>query len=378
MTQHPAIDQTIARPESILHPRDNFDAIRLVAALAVLFGHAWYLTGAGSMPSIFGNEIGTLAVKVFFAISGYLVTESWRRDPSPSRYLWRRALRIFPALVVVTLLCTFVLGPLVSTLPLAEYLRSPLIARYLQNMILRPASLLPGVFTTLPYPNAVNGSLWTLPVEFTMYLIAPLLVLWGGGQKVRILIGCVVLCALSLYLNHVAPHALGAHGTPIHDALNVAPYFLLGAAWRIVAPQSAFNMWVAVIALALMFFMPASGTAYEIALYIVLPYAILSLALAKPAVFGSVGRIGDFSYGVYIYAFPVQQTVALYFHTENQPLMNAVLSLAPTLLLAALSWHLLEKRFLLLKPRRRTEKRETVAAHSGATGSSRFAVDARK
>lgn len=366
MTQHLATGQALARPKGILHPRDNFDAIRLIAALAVLFGHAYYLTGANSMPSIFGNEIGALAVKVFFAISGYLVTESWRRDPSPGRYLWRRALRIFPALVVVTLLTTFLLGPIVSTLPLAEYLHSPLIVRYLENMILRPASLLPGVFNTLPYPNAVNGSLWTLPVEFGMYLVAPLLVLWGGGQKLRILLGCVALCAASLYLNHINPVALGTHGTPIHDALNVAPYFLLGAAWRIVAPQSAFNMWVALIALALMPFIPGGNTAYEIGLYIVLPYAVLSLALAKPAALGSVGRFGDFSYGVYIYAFPVQQTVALYFHTEHQPFMNAALSLVPTLLLAIASWHLIEKRFLLLKPRRRPAMRDAVTAQRAA------------
>ncbi|RFU46025.1 acyltransferase [Paraburkholderia sp. DHOC27] len=366
MTQHAASDQTTAQPAGISHPRDNFDAIRLLAALIVLFGHAYYLTGAASMPAIFGNEIASIAVKVFFVISGYLVTESWRRDPSPSRYLWRRALRIFPALVVVTLLSTFVLGPLVSTLPLADYLHSPLIPRYLQNIILRPASLLPGVFNTLPYPNAVNGSLWTLPVEFGMYLIAPVLVLWGGGQKLRILLGCVALCVLSLYLNHFAPYALGAHGKPVHDALNVAPYFLLGAAWRIVAPQRVFNIWVALIALALMPFIPASSVAYEIGLYVVLPYAVLSLALARPATLGWAGRYGDFSYGVYIYAFPVQQTVALYFHTEGQPWMNAALSLLPTLLLAIASWHLVEKRFLLLKPHRRSVVRETVAAR-GAT-----------
>lgn len=366
MTQRLAIDKTLAQPERISHPRDNFDAIRLFAALAVLYGHAFYLTGRSSMPSIFGNEIATIAVKVFFVISGYLVTESWRRDPSPSRYLWRRGLRIFPGLFVNTLLCAFLLGPIVSMLPLADYLHSPLVPRYLENIILRPASLLPGVFNTLPYPDAVNGSLWTLPVEFGMYLIAPVLVLWGGGQKVRILIGCVALCAASLYLNHIQPIALGAHGTPIHDALNVAPYFLLGAAWRIVAPQSVFNVQAALFALALLTLIPGNDTAYEIGFYLILPYAILSLALAKPAVMGWAGRYGDFSYGVYIYAFPVQQTVALYFHTENRPMLNSLLSLVPTLLIAAASWHLVEKRFLLLKPHRRPAIQKAVGAR-GAT-----------
>lgn len=367
MTQRLAIDETPAQPKRISHSRDNFDAIRLFAALAVLYGHAFYLTGASPIPSIFGNEVAAIAVKVFFIISGYLVTESWRRDPSPSRYLWRRGLRIFPGLFANTVLCALVLGPLVSTLPLADYFHSPVVPRYLQNIILRPASLLPGVFNTLPYPNAVNGSLWTLPVEFGMYLIAPVLVLWRGGQKVRILAGCVALCAASLYLNHVQPLALGAHGRPIHDALNVAPYFLLGAAWRIVAPQSVYNVKAALFALVLMALIPAKETAYEIALYVVLPYAILSFALAKPAILGWAGRYGDFSYGVYIYAFPVQQTVALYFHTESRPILNAGLSLVPTLLLAIASWHLIEKRFLLLKPQRRQAMQNAVSAGS-ATG----------
>ncbi len=366
MTQHVAIDRPLAPPERTSHPRDNFDAIRLFAALAVLYGHAYYLTGARPIPSIFGNEVATIAVKVFFVISGYLVTESWRRDPSPSRYLLRRGLRIFPALIVVTLLSAFLLGPIVSTWALADYLHSPLIGRYLQNIILRPASLLPGVFNTLPYPNAVNGSLWTLPVEFGMYLIAPVLVLWGGGQQMRILIGCIVLCAASLYLNHIDTIALGTHGAPIHDALNVAPYFLLGAAWRIIAPQRVFNVWVALIALALMPLLPGNNLAYEIGLYLALPYAVLSLALARPATLAWAGRYGDFSYGVYIYAFPVQQTVALYLHTGNRPITNMALSLAPTLLLAAASWYLIEKRFLLLKPHRRQSIREAVTVQSAA------------
>lgn len=361
MTPSFTADRALPSKTQVSHSRDNFDAIRLFAALAVLYGHAYYLTG-GIMPGVFGNEIGTLAVKVFFVISGYLVTESWRRDPSPSRYLWRRGLRIFPGLAVNTLLCTFLLGPIVSTLPLAEYLHSPLIPRYLENIVLRPASLLPGVFHSVPYPDAVNGSLWTLPVEFGMYLIAPLLVLWGRGQKIRLVVGCIALCAVSVYLVRIHDATLGSHGKTILMALGVAPYFLLGAVWRVVAPQKAFNVQAALFALALLPLIPGNDVAYEIALYLVLPYATLSVALAKPPLFGWVGRFGDFSYGVYIYAFPIQQTVALYCHTENQPLMNAALSVVPTLILAAASWHLVEKRFLLLKPRRQPAMQGTVSA----------------
>ncbi|AJK49984.1 acyltransferase family protein [Burkholderia plantarii] len=349
-------------PAAGARPRDNFDAIRLAAALTVLYGHAFPLTG-GTLPPMFGNEVASLAVKVFFVISGYLVIESWRRDPSPGRYLQRRMLRIFPGLAVNVLSCAFVLGPLVSTLPLGDYLRSPLLPRYLENILLRPASLLPGVFHALPYPDAVNGSLWTLPVEFGMYLATPLLVLRGGGQPTRILAGCLALCAASLYLLRIEQLDLAGHGRAILDAFDVAPYFLLGAAWRIVAPRSLLKPQVAMLLLPVPMLVPGGGFAYELGLLLILPYATLSLALARPAALGWAGRLGDFSYGIYIYAFPVQQAVALGFHTDRDPLLNAALSMPPTLLLAALSWHGVEKRFLRLKPRGSPAR--TEAANAG-------------
>lgn len=357
------IDNKPPRQNNVSHSTDNFDAIRLFAALVVVYGHAFALTGT-AVPTIFGNYVSSIAVKVFFIISGYLVIESWRRDPSVFRYLSRRSLRIFPGLVVCTLLTAFLLGPLVTSLPLADYFTSPLLPRYLLNIVLRPQTLLPGVFEHNTYPTAVNGALWTLPVEFGMYLVSTLLVLRGKGEKTRIIFGALGLCALSSYVLFAKPY-LGVHGQVIADALGVAPYFLLGAAWRILAPQTVFNAQAALLLLFLLALIPA-GPLYEIGLYLVLPYAILSASLCKPALLRSVGRFGDFSYGVYIYGFPIQQTVALCFHTQGHPFLNFGLSVVPTLVLAVLSWRLVEKPFLSFKPRRQTSVKSPMSSEAAA------------
>lgn len=141
---------------------DNFVAIRLIAAILVVFGHSFPLTGTVG-PEYLGNPTSTMAVKVFFVISGYLISESWLRDPNLGRYLQRRALRIFPALIVMCLLTIVIIGPVLTRLSTKEYITSAGTWRYLQNVFLHPNYALPGIFEQNIYPNAVNGSLWTLP-----------------------------------------------------------------------------------------------------------------------------------------------------------------------------------------------------------------------
>src|SRR5579871_1464824 len=90
---------------------NNFDHVRLFGALLVIYGHAYPLTGT-VIPGFAANGVATIGVKIFFSISGYLVAQSWLRDPNIVRFFTRRALRIFPALIAVVLLSTFVLGPI--------------------------------------------------------------------------------------------------------------------------------------------------------------------------------------------------------------------------------------------------------------------------
>ena len=211
---------------------NNFDAVRLLAAAVVIFGHAHPLTNTPS-PALLGNSVQALAVKIFFVISGYLIFTSWTLEPSLPRYLRKRSLRIFPALIAICLVSALLLGPALTTLPLGDYFSSPGTYYYFKNALLSPVYDLPGLFQDNTYPVAVNGSLWSLPVEFAMYLALPAVCAIGYALRARWFLGAATfaLCAASLYF--VRLHTPEVHpvfyGSDLISALDVAPYFMLGA-----------------------------------------------------------------------------------------------------------------------------------------------------
>ncbi|PXX39320.1 MULTISPECIES: acyltransferase [Burkholderia] len=336
----------------MVRQQDNFEAVRLLAALTVLYGHAHALTGVAS-PAVFGSSAQAMAVKVFFVVSGFLVSQSWIRDPSFVRYMARRCLRIFPGLCVVILATIFVVGPLITIVPKFEYWSSADTWRYLTNIALEPNYMLPGVFLKNTYPIAVNGSLWSLPVEFFMYLLFPIVAATRNFRVLSVSIAALVLCAASVYLIRfgAGPQRIVVYGTNVISGLDVAPYFLIGAIWQICIPPKFLKAEVAVFALLMCTVVPNHPAIQEITMFVVLPYAVLSFATTKPASFGWMGRFGDFSYGIYIYGFLVEQLVSSYFGTGGRPILNFLLSLVPTIGLAVLSWHYIEKPFLRFKPK---------------------------
>jgi len=180
---------------------NNFDALRVAAATTVVFSHS-FLIAAGNdhrepLVLLTGNQavLGLAGVFVFFAISGFLVTQSWEETRAPLRYLAKRALRIFPGLIVALVVTAFVLAPLVTMLPLADYLHRPEPYRYvLWNTLLdtRVHELPRVMFVDNPVGLEVNGSLWTLRYEFEMYLMVMALGL-AGLLRVPVLLALFAL-----------------------------------------------------------------------------------------------------------------------------------------------------------------------------------------
>ena len=346
--------QAIVMPATDHH--NNLTALRWFAAGLVLYGHAFVFLGLPEPLFLQWVPMGPLGVYIFFAISGYLVAQSWERDPHVLRFLAKRALRIFPGLAVCTLLSVLVLGPLLTTLDAGTYWRNEHTRGYLTNMALYITYHLPGVFANNRLPHAVNGSLWSLPVEFFMYLLLALLGLLAAAFKAvsnRLMAWAVGVMALVFMLlaalwAGTTTEALVIYRTDLRQVPMCGVYFLVGASLFCFKLTKYFTLSNVLLALVLWLCLGVQPHWFAMAAWVVLPFVVLAFGLARqPWLVRMHAR--DYSYGIYIYAFPVQQTLVSFW--PQMPLTAYLLStLVITVALAALSWHFVEKPALKLKP----------------------------
>jgi peptidoglycan/LPS O-acetylase OafA/YrhL len=324
--------------------RNNLDFLRFAAASGVILSHAFPLgEGRGTVEPLedFTRgqlSLGRLCVAVFLVISGVLITRSWERTPDLARFTWARVLRIFPGLGVMLLLTTLVLGPAFTTLPPRDYFLSADTHLYwVRNVTLvAPQWNLPGVFERNAYSPAVNGSLWTLVYEVGFYLLTLGLGLTGLLRKGMVVFGWVGAAVASL----------------ITGRLGFWPelylYFGGGAALYLWRDRVRMSPWLALACAAAWLVMARLGYG-RIGTGLFGAYVVLYLAYLPLGALADFGRRGDFSYGVYVYAFPVQQAVTALLGGRTAWWVNAAVSFPVVVALAALSWHLVEKPALGLK-----------------------------
>lgn len=343
--------------------QNNFDFLRITAALLVLVSHQFALTGRPEPGIGSFHSIGGLGVLIFFSISGYLVAQSWERDPAPGRFLARRVLRIWPGLLCVTALAALVLGPIVSTQPPQQYFADPQVRRFFASLYMSMQNRLPGVFDSYPaianINNYVNGSLWTLPIEVRWYL--GLMLLGMAGLLNRRWPLLVLTAGLAFVVFGIVDVE---HGGKRSSSFEFGAFFLLGSCLHFhrdaLRRHRRTVLWALVLAGAVLL---AIGHGYA-ALLVVLPPAVVAFGTASTPVIRRFGRFGDVSYGLYIYAFPVQQTLILLFGRAWSLPALLLASVACTLVLAWLSWHLVERPALGLK--RRFETRRSGAGGDAA------------
>jgi peptidoglycan/LPS O-acetylase OafA/YrhL len=335
-----------------------FDLLRMVGVVLVIIEHSWVLAGHGT-PIRFFDGVGT-GVGIFFVVSGYLITESWLRDPSPRRYTTRRFLRIYPCYLLVIAAAALVLGPLVTTLRAGDYFTDPETWRYfVANLFILPMQYdLPGVFSHVPEPHVVNGSLWTLRLEVLCYAAVVLLGLTGLLRRRLVLLlvagaGVVLSTAVHAadYTGNLIPHLLVA------GAAEPLTFFALGMFARIAFPGKSPPWSVSLGLFAAWILLWHTPAGYPLALAAI-ACLTLTVAFRSPgAIHHPTGRF-DLSYGAYVLAYPVQQLlVGAGLHTPWLVLPATLAIVSP---LAMASWVLVERPALRLKPRRSPADAEPV------------------
>jgi peptidoglycan/LPS O-acetylase OafA/YrhL len=287
-----------------------------------------------------------MGVTVFFIISGFLVSKSFVERGTLGAFAAARALRIYPALVAAVLFSVALAGAL-STVPWTEFLAESETYRFVisNSLGLKIKYVLPGAFLDNPYPRAVNGSLWSVPIELSMYVI------------------CAIAGALTLLHNRVWFNVAFIAVFVIFSArpdwfvlFPKVPYvrlvtlaFWLGALAWVNRDSIPLSPWVAGAALLLLAVNPADIVRGPASL-VLLTYALLTFALHPKLRFAAFNRIGDYSYGLYVYAFPIQQAL-VHVQRDLGPFALFAAAFVLTLLVAIASWHGMEKPALGLKSR---------------------------
>jgi peptidoglycan/LPS O-acetylase OafA/YrhL len=327
-----------------MHRDNSFDLIRLTAAYAVLFAHHFDLTGNAG-PSAFGIGIGGLGVAAFFALSGYLVTGSFIADPHAGRFLARRALRVFPGLIVCVLITALVIGPTQTTMSAREYFSHPEFFKYFKTAVLNIKYQLPGVFVENPYPKIVNGSLWTIPIEFKCYLLIAAAALMAVRYR-RIALAYSP-CVYLIYFYVV--NQIGQKELSFYDMFPLA--FLIGSFLRVHEGLWSSSEGRSII-------LPVGIFVLACPYWLNLNLVFMSIAAVAIVLIGRHANVklpidvakNDISYGVYLYAFPIQQVIySANFHKTYFWLTLLVVIVATTAL-AWVSYRVIEAPALKLKP----------------------------
>jgi peptidoglycan/LPS O-acetylase OafA/YrhL len=318
----------------------------------VILGHSYPLLGSLSpIPSILQSSISTFAVYIFFSISGFLITKSYLSDPRLKVYLYKRFLRIYPAYFIVITVCLF-FGFVGSVLDFLSYFSNPNTILYLRNLVFFPIYSLPGVFENRPYPSTVNGSIWTLPVEVASYLlILVVLIIPKRGYRLIVTILSFLLIVFIWQVLPVGDSRIVFFGSPVREAMELFTFFISGS---LVAQSERYFKIRLDLAFCLIVLLQGVNSISPANLHwfipLLLPYIVISFGLATTPVVSKFGRFGDPSYGAYLWAFPIQQTV-IGFWGPLPVFTNFLLVSVLSLSAGYLSWHFFEKHFLSLKSR---------------------------
>jgi len=333
----------------------GFDYLRLCLSVSVVLFHSVSISyGSRFNDAFFLNTplrpLYLLALPMFFALSGFLVAGSLERSKTITGFLCLRFIRIYPALTVEVLLSAFIFGPMVTDLGLAEYFSNTQFRHYLLNVFGDIHYLLPGVFNDNPMPLTVNGQLWTVPFELLCYISITAMALIGGVKHRIISLLSIPIMTVALifgrfckYNGHF-PEPIGAFSGSL-----LLITFLSGLVlflYRDEVPWSGrITVICTLIAATLVGLVPFGEYGAPVPIAYITIY--LGLTNYKRAHFL---RHADLSYGIFLYGYVVQQTIAHFLPWSRHWYLNFSIALPITAVVAAASWHFVERPALRLRP----------------------------
>ncbi|AGA64891.1 acyltransferase 3 [Liberibacter crescens BT-1] len=324
---------------------NNFDFVRLVAAFIVLISHQFQVFGFSQSLPFIDEQLGRLGVIIFFSVSGFLIAQSWENDQSCIRFIIKRILRIWPALTFMIFATAFLMGPLLTDYTLKKYFTDIDFLKYFLNLVLNIHNTLPGVFYRNAYPKFINASLWTIPPEFKCYILVAILGVLGILKK-RSAIICIFI--ISLILHIWFPMSLDIFSREQWLFFQFAYGFSLFHTKDIFFSRKFYFLFFMALLLILLYLkFGYIGIMPDLAL----PLIFILIGNQKTFILSSIGKkIGDLSYGIYIYGFPIQQAM-YYIYGHYFPFFWCwLLSSIIIVFVSFLSYRYIEKPILKFKP----------------------------
>jgi peptidoglycan/LPS O-acetylase OafA/YrhL len=360
-------DLSVADTSLLIHSDDglnNFDALRLVMALLVVWSHCFALglpAGESVEPiSLMTNghyNAGNIAVMVFFAISGFLISKSYLNSRDTLSFLIKRIRRIYPGYIVATTIGAFVIIPLFSTVYKVSAFE---VAKTIGLNLLLRGYAPPSIVFPSNYSQTLNGSLWSIPYEFWCYIGIAALGIFALLTKPRLIASIVILAvlgraALDLFDKKPGFGLIGdVFGWP-YQWLLVLPCFLIGTVFFLLRRQLPRSKGLLILLLCCLMaacYAPLGPKWQKIlaeaAFPVAMAYCVFYFAFSSSVKIRNVAAKGDLSYGTYLYAFPIQQML-LSSHKLPFPIFM-ILSVVLSVGAGFFSWHIVEKWFLRRKP----------------------------
>lgn len=330
--------------------KNNFGFLRLLLATLVIFSHSPELIDGNRSREILSNVFGTisfgdLAVDGFFLISGYLILKSFNNSSTLKSYLIKRCLRIYPAFIAATIISIFIVAPLsggfdvLSNIPLQQWCYSFGRAFTLKQ------PLVDGVFVN-NHSQYLNGPMWTIKYEFICYLLIPLIFYLRFFNKNYFLTALLLIASIAIIFIDFRIASFN---------LQIARFcllFLSGSCFYLFRDRIKWNLTLTMVCLIGLFFcMGYNKYLAHLGLSIFGGYLLFNFAFNfKHPFINSIGSNTDISYGVYLYAWPIQSLIIQYYPTIEPYQLN-VSTLCVVAPLAYLSYRFIEKPFMDLKQR---------------------------